>query len=167
LHGGNAGASNYSTPFGGSQGLLWNWSGPRGFTAAVQTPLADTVSGSYQLTVTEVRNGCTAIATNVVDFSVLTFLNPALRGNRGTTETSFHLTNNGFTGASHLIVNTSVARKVTLVIHNTTGAPVYNRTLSLQKGQNDILLPSWQKNRLHVLSLYIDNQLRFTKKAIL
>lgn len=167
LHGGNAGASNYSTPFGGSQGLLWTWSGPRGFSATVQTPISDPVSGSYQLIVTETRNGCTAIASNAVDFSVLAFLNPALPGNRETSETSCHLTNNGFSGVSHLIVNTSSIGKLTLVIHNTTGAPVYSRNVSLQKGQNDILLPSWQKNRLHVLSLYIDNQLRFTKKAIL
>ncbi|HEY8898366.1 MAG TPA: hypothetical protein VIM79_26240 [Niastella sp.] len=167
LHGGNANASNYSTPFGGSQGLLWNWTGPGGFTAAVQTPISDPVSGSYQLTVTEVRNGCTAIARNVVDFSVLTFLNPTLSGDRGTTETSCHLTNNGSSGASHLIVHTSAMRKATLKIHTTAGALVYNSTLSLQKGRNDILLPAWQKNRLHVLSLYIDNRLRFTKKTIL
>ena len=167
LHGGNASASNYSTPFGGSQGLLWNWSGPRGFSATVQTPVSDTVNGSYQLIVTETRNGCTAIARNDVDFTVLAILNRALSGNRGTTETSCYLTNSGFSGASHLIVNTSSIGRLTLVIHNTTGSPVYSRNVSLQKGQNDILLPSWQKNRLHVLSLYINNQLRFTKKAIL
>jgi hypothetical protein len=167
LHGGNASASNYSTPFGGSQGLLWNWSGPRGFTANIQTPLADTVNGSYQLTVTEIRNGCTATVRNDVDFSVLALLNPALRGNRGTTAISCQLTNNGFSGANHLIVNTAATRTITLVITNTTGARVYSSTLTLQKGKNDIQLPSWQKNRLHVLSVYIDNQLRFTKKAIL
>lgn len=167
LHGGNTNASNYSTPFGGSQGLLWNWSGPSGFTATVQTPIADPVSGSYQLIVTEKRNGCTAIARNDVDFSVLALLNPALPGTRGATVTSCHLTNNGFSGASRLIVNTSAIGRLKLVIYNTTGASVYSRNLILQKGENDIQLPSWQKNRLHVLSLYIDNQLRFTKKVIL
>jgi hypothetical protein len=140
---------------------------PQGFTATIQTPISDTVNGTYQLIVTETRNGCTAIARNDVDFSVLALLNPVLPGNRGTTTTSCHLTNNGFSAANHLIVNTSTIRKMTLVIYNTTGALVYSSTLTLQKGQNDILLPSWQKNRLHVLSLYIDNQLRFTKKAIL
>lgn len=61
LYGGNASASNYSTPFGGSQGLLWNWSGPQGFASTIQNPrTVDTagVWGTYQLIVTEKRNGC-------------------------------------------------------------------------------------------------------------
>jgi len=56
--GGDAAASNYPTPFGGSQGLLWDWSGPGGFTSSIQNPKNDTVWGTYQLIVTEIRNGC-------------------------------------------------------------------------------------------------------------
>jgi hypothetical protein len=70
LHGGDIAASNYPTPFGGSQGLLWNWSGPEGFSSTVQDPrTADTAWGTYQLIVTEKRNGCTDTATKTVSFA--------------------------------------------------------------------------------------------------
>src|SRR5258708_3695712 len=49
LYGGNTAASNYSTPFGGSQGLLWNWSGPQRFSSTIQNPrTTDTAWGTYQ-----------------------------------------------------------------------------------------------------------------------
>jgi hypothetical protein len=38
LYGGDTAASNYPTPFGGSKGLLWNWSGPQSFTSSLQNP---------------------------------------------------------------------------------------------------------------------------------
>lgn len=67
LYGGDVAASNYMTPFGGSKGLDFSWTGPNGFASGVQNPVTDTVSGTYNLTVTEKRNGCTATAsTNVV-----------------------------------------------------------------------------------------------------
>jgi hypothetical protein len=71
LRGGDTAASNYVTPFGGSQGLLWNWSGPNGFSSTVQNPVTDNISGDYQLIVTEKRNGCTDTVTNVVSWVVL------------------------------------------------------------------------------------------------
>jgi hypothetical protein len=75
LYGGNTTASNYSTPFGGSQGLTWSWTGPHSFTSTIQNPTTtDTAWGTYQLTVTEKRNGCTAVASRTVsptDFTVL------------------------------------------------------------------------------------------------
>jgi hypothetical protein len=71
LHGGDTAASNYNTPFGGSQGLLWNWSGPNSFTATVQNPVTNNVSGTYQLILTEMRNGCTDTVTNLFSFAVL------------------------------------------------------------------------------------------------
>jgi len=58
FYGGDVNASNYATPFGGSQGLLWNWSGPGGFASTIQNPTNDTAWGTYQLIVTEKRNGC-------------------------------------------------------------------------------------------------------------
>jgi hypothetical protein len=70
LVGGNFAASNYATPFGGSQGLLWNWSGPNGFTSTIQNPKVDTLAGkTFQLVVTEIRNGCKDTA--YFDLSVL------------------------------------------------------------------------------------------------
>jgi hypothetical protein len=146
---------------------LWNWSGPIGFTATTQTPLANPVSGSYQLTVTEIRNGCTAIASNIIDFSVLVFANRFLPDPRSITAISCRLTNNGFPGNTHLIVNTPASEKATLVIHNASGAVVYNRNVNLQKGRNDIELTSGRKNQLYVITLYINNQVRFIKKALL
>jgi hypothetical protein len=72
LYGGNASASNYPTPFGGSHGLLWNWSGPGGFVSTVQNPVTDTVWGTYNLAVTEERNGCTALASTAVNAAMFT-----------------------------------------------------------------------------------------------
>lgn len=167
LHGGNTSASNYNTPFGGSQGLLWNWSGPKSFTSTVQNPVTDTADGTYQLTVTEVRNGCTATASNYADFTVLNWTNPVLRNMPNLLGNTCQLTNNGFPGATHLIVNTTASDKATLVIHNTTGAVVYKRDLVLQKGRNDLQLPSWQKNQLHLISLYVNNKIAFVKKVML
>jgi hypothetical protein len=159
-------ASNYNTPFGGSQGLLWNRTGSKGFASSVQNPLSDTVNGNYQLLVTEKRNGCTAVASNYVDFTVLAWENPVLRSTRGTSAISYYLTNNGFGRAPHLIVNTSAPEQVTLVIHNITGAILYRRNFVLQKGRNDIALPYLQMNQLQVISLYINNKICFTAKVI-
>src|SRR4029077_10262557 len=72
--GGNTSASNYPTPFGGSKGLLWDWSGPAGFSSIIQNPTNDTAWGTYQLIVTEKRNGCKDTATQTLsylDFVVL------------------------------------------------------------------------------------------------
>jgi hypothetical protein len=164
LHGGNTSASDYNTPFGGSQGLLWNWSGPKGFSSSVQNPITDTANGAFQLTVTEVRNGCTAVATNYVSFTVLTQENPQLRNTREASVTSYRLTNNGFPAIKHLIVNATTPDKVIICIYNTGGAVVYRRDCKLQKGNNDIELPYLQKNQLHVISLYSHNKACFTKK---
>lgn len=65
LKGGDTAASNYMTPFGGSQGLLWNWSGPNGFTATTQDAKTN-MEGSYTLIVTEKRNGCKDTADDIV-----------------------------------------------------------------------------------------------------
>jgi len=84
LYGGNAAASNYSTPFGGSQGLTWNWTGPGSFASGIQNPTNDTVWGTYNLTVTEKRNGCTATASTTVSAAMFTILETQelqLRGN--------------------------------------------------------------------------------------
>jgi hypothetical protein len=86
---------------------------------------------------------------------------------RNTTALTCRLTNNGFPGSTHLIINSPTAEHAALVIHNASGAVAYSRNLILQKGINDIALPSREKNQLHVVSLYINNRVRFNKKAIL
>lgn len=166
LHGGNANASNYPTPFGGSQGLLWNWSGPRGFTSNSQNPLADTVSGLYQLVVTETRNGCTAVARDYVDFTVLSRLRPVSPGTGASSATYYRVTNNGAGGRTQLIINAANAHKASMVIYNATGAVVYSSNLALLKGRNEFELPK-QNNQLYLIALYQNNQLRFIKKVML
>ena len=79
LHGGNVAASNYMTTFGGSQGLLFNWSGPNSFTSTVQNPVTDTAKGTYQLIITEIRNGCTDTITDFLSFAVLSQMHITLR----------------------------------------------------------------------------------------
>jgi hypothetical protein len=74
LYGGDAIASNYSTPFGGSKGLTYNWTGPNLFSSSVQNPVNDTVWGTYHLTVTEKRNGCTDTVSTTVLSSMFTIL---------------------------------------------------------------------------------------------
>jgi hypothetical protein len=167
LHGGNTSASDYNTPFGRSQGLLWNWNGPKGFTSGIQNPITDTATGYYQLVVTETRNGCTAIANNYADFALLSLANPVVRNTRAASEAFYRLTNNGFPGATHLVANIAAPGQATLVIHNATGAVVYRRDMALQKGRNDIELPFWQKDQLYVISLFVHNQIAFVKKAML
>lgn len=61
--GGDPVASNYPTPFGGSDGLTWSWIGPNGFVSTLQNPVNDTTWGQYKLVVTENRNGCTDTVT--------------------------------------------------------------------------------------------------------
>jgi len=74
FYGGNPVASNYPTPFGGSQGLDYKWTGPNSFTSGLQNPVTDTVWGTYDITVTEKRNGCTATAAVTVTSSMFTIL---------------------------------------------------------------------------------------------
>jgi len=80
FYGGDTGASNYSTPFGHSLGLTWSWSGPNGFTAAVQNPLSNMNSGNYQLTLTEQRNGCQSTASQYISLALLSAANISLTG---------------------------------------------------------------------------------------
>ena len=74
LYGGNPVASNYPTPFGGSDGLLYAWSGPDGFASTTQNPLTDTVWGTYTVTAVEKRNGCPATATTTIESNYFTAL---------------------------------------------------------------------------------------------
>ncbi|MDI3319958.1 hypothetical protein [Pinibacter soli] len=81
--GGDPVASNYPTPFGGSDGLTWSWVGPNGFTSTTQNPVNDTTWGTYQLVVTEKRNGCSATVTQDVIrgmFTVMSTPNILLTG---------------------------------------------------------------------------------------
>jgi hypothetical protein len=80
LVGGDVTASNYATPFGGSKGLTFNWTGPNGFTSTAQSPLTYNDWGTYDLTVTERRNGCSVSSSVYVNFAMLDVHNIDLRG---------------------------------------------------------------------------------------
>ena len=81
LYGGSASASNYSTPFGGSQGLNWEWSGPNSYSATTQNPVVTPGTlGTYQLIVTEKRNGCKDTMTALIDMITLDKKDIALSG---------------------------------------------------------------------------------------
>lgn len=79
LIGGDPVASNYPTRFGSSRGLLWNWTSPIGFQSSLQHPII-TVSNTYTLTVTELRNGCISTATVHASFWILPDNNMDLKG---------------------------------------------------------------------------------------
>ena len=74
LYGGDPIASNYATRFGGSGGLSWTWSGPGSFSSTLQNPKTDTTWGTYQLIVTEKRNGCKDTALKTLSYSVFSVL---------------------------------------------------------------------------------------------
>ena len=57
LIGGNENQSNVPANFGGSTGLLWQWTGPSGFTAFRKDTVTN-LEGQYMLVLTETRNGC-------------------------------------------------------------------------------------------------------------
>jgi len=65
LLGGDVNLSNYSTPYGGSAGLTWKWTGPNNYVANVRNPTANSI-GYYSLELTETRNGCKDTAITVV-----------------------------------------------------------------------------------------------------
>ena len=69
LLGGDSIQSNYITPYGGSQGLLWNWSNSKGFLSSIQNPLTPD-TGWHYLMVTEKRNSCKDTARAYVLWNV-------------------------------------------------------------------------------------------------
>lgn len=68
LQGGDVAASNVTTPYGGSVGLNWQWTGPNGFTSNVRNPQASQ-PGTYTLLLTETRNGCKDTADVPVQYT--------------------------------------------------------------------------------------------------
>jgi hypothetical protein len=252
LHGGDTSASNYTTPFGGSQGLQWNWTGPQGFTSTVQSPQADTVFGEFKLVITENRNGCKDTASDLINFSVLSPMRVSLQATRsnssvrlrwqtaasidlaffniekginggpfftaaslpaeklspvagyaftdnslvpgihtyrikliqpggqsfysnistvdikGTDTRKFYLARNNYEGTVRAIISSDLPHTGKIIVYSTAGEIIYIRNVMLQKGQTQIDLPvsGTQKNKLQIVSLFIDNGLRFTQKAI-
>jgi len=80
--GGAITCTNSSIQLGGSSstaGVLFSWTGPNGFSSALQNPTVST-AGNYVLTVTDPTNGCTASSTAIVADSTLA---PGVQANGG------------------------------------------------------------------------------------
>ena len=166
LHGGDTAASNYNTPFGRSQGLLWNWSGPNAFSSTVQNPVTNNTSGIYQLILTEMRNGCADTVTNTISFAILS-MNVAQRERQVNAAQSIVLAGTN-SATPQLIVTTKETVTTKVMVYNLAGQTVYTKQVVLQAGKNNIELPaSGIKGKLHIVSVFINNRLQFSGKAIL
>lgn len=169
LHGGDTAASNYTTPFGGSQGLLWNWSGPNSFSSAVQNPVINNVTGTYQLIVTEKRNGCTDTVANMFNMVILSS-DLVQRSNLVRSKEavlSCVLAGNNLSSTPRLIINTKEPIATKVIVFNTAGQTTYTKQLVLTTGQNNIDIPAnGAKDRFRIVAVYIDNQLLFSGKLV-
>lgn len=85
LLGGDPVASNYPTPFGGSLGLSYSWTGPLSFTSILRNPMISTY-GTYNITVTELRNGCTSTATVSAQLAILEGKQLVLKGRKASSD---------------------------------------------------------------------------------
>lgn len=65
IQGGDVAASNFNTPYGGSVGLAWKWTGPNGYTSTSRNNVVNK-AGTYNLELTEQRNGCKEFAVTAV-----------------------------------------------------------------------------------------------------
>jgi hypothetical protein len=166
LHGGDTAASNYNTPFGASLGLLWNWSGPNAFTSTVQDPVTSLASGTYQLILTERRNGCSDTVTNFISYAILSTAPSNIAREKKTDDQSYVLAGTNLAAKPRLIVNTKETITTKVLVHNLAGQTVYARQIVIPAGQNNIELPvGGQKDRLYIVSLFVNNRLQFSGKA--
>jgi len=166
LYGGNVAASNYSTPFGGSAGLTWSWSGPNSFSSTVQNPVTDTVWGDYALTVTEKRNGCTATATTTVkrNMFIALLVNGTIAANSSQRQ-SIYLAGNDPEQMS-LVVNTTSNCQAYLAVYNIAGQALEKKSLVLAKGNNVIGIPGTSKNCIKVITLFINGRVAWTNVSL-
>ena len=173
LYGGNTTASNYSTPFGGSQGLLWNWSGPHAFSSTIQNPrTADTAWGTYSLTVTEKRNGCTATASQMVsayDFAVLQIADPSgqdVPGVHSGGVPRYYLAGSYERTNARLVANMDKAASGVVVIYTIAGEAILRQVISFSQGINMIDLPLTREPAVRVIGLLIGGKLVFSQKML-
>jgi hypothetical protein len=177
--GGNAAASNYSTPFGGSQGLTWAWSGPNSFSSTTQNPrTVDTTNawGKYQLVVTEKRNGCKDTAVQLVsvtDFTVLaigdTTVKPVseppgrLSGLKVT-----GLARNG-AGSVRLIASANADYPATVAVYSLSGQALEKKNVEFTQGVSSVEVPvgNVQAGSIQVIAVIVKGQVVFVQKVML
>jgi hypothetical protein len=176
LVGGDPLLSNVLTPMGPSQGLSWNWTGPNGFTSTLQNPLInlDWAWGSYYLTVTELRNGCTAMASLDVSFKApikdpggIAAKNAAGYNDvAGKLSGQTYLWRNTSTDKLYLVTEQKENISASIAIYNTNGQLLNMKKLQFVKGENNIELPLQSSNQVRIVSVYTGNRLLFVRKVL-
>jgi len=172
LYGGDVLASNYPTPFGGSKGLTWNWTGPEGFSSTVQNPVNDTAWGTYYLTVTEKRNGCTDTASTQVlaamfETLLLDSLQPALRvRDKGPVQLPAVSIVSVEPMGTVLSVQTETPHEAVVAEYSITGQLLTKKNLALASGVTTVEVPAVSRHSVNVLALYVDGRLGWSQKII-
>src|SRR4029079_16130178 len=132
--------------------------------ATVQDPVTSNTSGTYQLILTEMRNGCADTVTNTISFAVLS-TNTTQREKPVNTAQSIVLAGTN-SATPRLIVNTKEPVTTKVMVYTSAGQTVYTKQVVLQAGKNNIELPaSGLKGKLHIVSVFIENRLQFSGKA--
>jgi hypothetical protein len=179
LFGGNTAASNYATPFGGSQGLDWDWSGPNSFSSAVQNPrTVDTsgVWGTYQLIVTEKRNGCKDTALKSIsplDFVVLSLGDTAVKAASaaGGPVSGLKITGLARTGAGavRLIAKSDADYPVSVVSYSLSGQLLQKRNVQFMKGASTVEVPAAavQTGSIQVIAVMVKGRVVYVQKVML
>jgi hypothetical protein len=166
LLGGDVTLSALPCVFGASKGLSWDWRGPNGFSSSIQNPIVtgDWVWGSYYLTVTENRNGCTATAMLDISFTNVKKVQQELIVDNATKGTYLSNTANG--SQLTLVTNQDNAVKGRVAIYTSAGQLLGTKEVQLVKGQNNIQLPLQKSNQVRIVSLYVGTKAAFTKRII-
>ena len=169
LYGGNVAASNYPTAFGGSQGLTWNWTGPGSFASGVQNPITDTVWGTYALTVTEKRNGCTDTASTTVSaalFTILQIQEPPLAPTVPAAPSEKFNEYIGGIGPQSLslIVTTNKECRGVLTEYTILGQVLNKQEVTFSRGSNTVSIPVRQAGSTQVIALFINDRIVWSQK---
>ncbi|HVU57306.1 MAG TPA: hypothetical protein VHD83_19725 [Puia sp.] len=176
FYGGNTAASNYATPFGGSQGLTWDWSGPNSFSSTIQNPrTADTtgVWGSYQLIVTEKRNGCKDTAVKNItaaEFVVLsigdTTVKPIAPPARVSGLVITGLARSG-SGAVRLMAQSSADCQAAVAVYSLSGQALQKRSVQFAKGPGTVEVPGVPSGSIQVIAVMVKGQVVYVQKIML
>jgi hypothetical protein len=112
------------------------------------------------------RNGCADTVTNTISFAILS-MNVAQRERQVNAAQSIVLAGTN-SATPQLIVTTKETVTTKVMVYNLAGQTVYTKQVVLQAGKNNIELPaSGIKGKLHIVSVFINNRLQFSGKAIL
>ncbi|HUR11086.1 MAG TPA: hypothetical protein VM012_06940 [Flavitalea sp.] len=173
LIGGDTAASNKMTPFGRSKGLMWNWKGPNNFTATIMSPVNESMWawGTYQITLTEKRNGCKAMASVDVGFLKLTDMQTGEIGLQKSKITpaseNMYILHEKGSNNNYLVINSAKAKQAKVLVHNTNGQLLGTRIVQVGVGYNKVQLPAGLvQDHIQVVTVLENNRILFTKKIV-